>query len=95
MNTIGKIVGINLAILALYCIGVSFMDGFEKQSVQAFFLGIIFIPTHFLVCLITATVKYFTTKGSGGQRNLEAKGYLLSALVVLIVGFSVCMAMIL
>jgi len=90
MRIIGKIVGINLAILALYCIGVSFIVGYE--GTQVFFLGLIFIPIHLVTCSIRAFDIYVNSDEKSIEEKMRVRAYLLSALVVLIVGSSFCMS---
>lgn len=90
MFIVERILVINLAILALYYIGVSLMDGYHAEIMEAALLGAIFIPIHFMTCLIKGVNMYTSAEGKTEEGKIRARAYLFSALVVLIVGFSVC-----
>ena len=90
MKIVGKIVGLNLLILVMYFIGVSFIGGFESEITQLFFLGVILIPTHVITCLVLSSVSATSEKRTKEERKLFTRAHLLSGLVVLSVGFSFC-----
>lgn len=90
MDIIIKVVGVNFAVLVIYFFAVSFIGGFEAKILQIALLGMVFIPVHFVVCIMKAFNKKFSEDVTIEQRKVYKKAHLLSAVVVLIIGFSVC-----
>lgn len=90
MSIIGKIVGINLTILSLYFIGVTFIGGYEAKIAQVALLGLVFIPSHIVICISKAINRNLSENETQDERKAYRRAYLLSALVILTVGFSFC-----
>lgn len=89
MNTLQKIVGINLIILVTYSILVSIISVFDG-ALSLGLMAMAFLPIHIVMCLFAwATVG----KKDREEKKLHRKAHLISALIVLIVGFSVCSGM--
>jgi len=87
MKSLSRIVGINLIILAIYTLIIHFSNTLDHSNDA--FLGILIlsilpIAIHVIVNIIIAIVFF-------AKNNLPmGKAFLLSALVVLIIGFSTC-----
>ena len=85
MNTVQKIVGINLFVMFVYGTAGSFMH--DRESIVQLGLMSMAGTFHFIVCLIIA----FNAKGDTKDKTqLYEKGFVLSALIVLVVGLSYC-----
>lgn len=87
MQGTGRIVGINLLIMAVYTVlsfGIFIMDSdqYAAMGYGIFMMGL--IGVHALVLLIMGII-FFVKK-----ENNKGKIYLISLLVVLLVGFSAC-----
>lgn len=93
MKIVGKIVGINLVVLIIYFMGVSFVGGFESELTQVLLLGLLLIPIHVAICLIVPHVITPSLNETEEEYKMYKRGYYLSALVVLVVGFSLCTRM--
>ena len=85
MGNLTKILGINLLILLIYTLVINFTaSGNQKHYDILFFLA--FSIAAQVVINIILCIVYFTKKN-----NQLGKAFLLSAGVVLVVGFSACM----
>lgn len=88
MQGTGKIVGINLIIMAVYtviCFGIFIADSdqYAGMGYGIFMMGL--IGLHVVALLILAIV-FFVRK-----ENTKGKAYLISLVVVLLIGFSACL----
>lgn len=90
MKNVGKIVGINLLILILYFVGVSFIRGNEADIARLIYLGIFLIPIHVIVCFITSFVYLISNDPNIKKTSAYSKGFFLSGLLVALIGFSLC-----
>jgi hypothetical protein len=90
MNALKKIAGINLAILIAYTILSGLVGINEKgqyKGLGALMLMAVLIGLHVGVAIVVS-LYYFV------RRNREkGRAYLLSALLVLVIGFSACMGL--
>lgn len=79
-----QIVLVNLVILAIY---TTYSFGFSKKG-EPPFLDAFFIVIHVSLCILLGIITTIASKGD------SSKGFFLSALLVLLVGFGSCLAMI-
>lgn len=90
MNALKKIAGINLAFLVAYTILSGVVGITEKgqyKGIGALMLMAVLIGLHFGIAIVVS-LYYFV------RRNREqGRAYLLSALLVLVIGFSACIGL--
>jgi hypothetical protein len=84
MENLGRIVAINLGILALYSILLALGSGRDEGGIAFLLLMMFAVGVHVLINLILMIV-YFA-RGN----NPKGKVFLLSTCVVLIIGFATC-----
>lgn len=85
MNNIGKIAGINLLIMLAYmAINWSANMGTPEGGLSYMVMAMLLVGAHALIMFIVSLV-YFSRK-----ENEIGKAWLLSALIVIVVGFSAC-----
>lgn len=87
MNSIKKVAGINLLILLAYtllCNLVSNSNGNEK-GLEVAILMMVAVILHVGVLLLAMLIFFINKK------NVEGRTFLLSALIVLVIGFSACL----
>jgi uncharacterized membrane protein YozB (DUF420 family) len=87
MNSIKKVVGINLLILLAYtllCNLVSNSNGNER-GMEVAILMMVAVVIHVGILLLAMLI-FFIRKN-----NAEGRTFLLSALIVLVIGFSACL----
>ena len=87
MNPIGRIAGINLAVLLIYSILIRAASSGQNpgKSMGILMLSAIAVAFHVLVCLFVTAIMH------GNKAKGLARAWLLSAGIVLLVGFSVCL----
>ena len=89
MSSFGKIVGINLAVLLVYSIIIRVLSGSSTngsdRSMGILLGSAIAVFFHLVLCLIIAVAEFLSGHRESGRRWLSA------AVVVLLVGFSVCL----
>ncbi len=88
MKGTGRIIGINLIILAIYTIGsiaISSQDQSQYESMGYGLIMMILIAVHVLILLIVGIV-FFVRK-----EKEKGKAFLISLCVVLLIGFSACL----
>jgi hypothetical protein len=84
-KTLGLVVGINLAVLLAYSVGMYFLGTDGSSENLSFLIGMmVSIALHCVACLIASIVFFII------GRNNFALAFLLSTFVVGIVGFSLC-----
>ena len=86
MNQIQKLLRNNMLILLTYTAlsGISSMGSRDHNGLGAMILMALAVGLHTLVLLAVSIVKFIRYDKAGG------KAYLLSALLVLLIGFSAC-----
>ena len=86
MTYIKKIAGINLGILLLYTVVSNLGSrGQNEASLQVAMMMLVFVGLHVIFCLL-AMVYMFANK-----KRPEGRAWLLSAGLVLVIGFSACL----
>ncbi|MBX2876735.1 MAG: hypothetical protein KTR30_31755 [Saprospiraceae bacterium] len=88
MKGTGRIIGINLIILAVYSIGslaISTQDQSQYESMGYGFIMLILLAIHVAILLIVGIV-FFVKKDKE-----KGKAFLISLCVVLLIGFSACL----
>lgn len=83
MQEIKKIVGINLIILVIYMIVINVTSPASDRGLSILVSSMVFIGVHVGINLLVAIVLFI-------QKHKNAKYYLLSTLVVGVIGFSAC-----
>jgi hypothetical protein len=84
MDKIKTIVGINLIILVLYTVFINVTStGTSERDLEIMVFTMLFVGAHVAVNVLVALVMFF-------KKDVDAKYFLLSALVVGVVGFSAC-----
>jgi hypothetical protein len=87
MNSLKKIAGINLVVILVYSALIRLANGTtaDKASLGIMIMSAFAVGIHVLICLVVAGVGYLNnTKDMG-------RAWLLSAGIVLVIGFSVCL----
>ena len=85
MNEIKKIAGYNLLVLLIYTILLHFTGGGPEKSLNILVFSAIIIGIHVLVDLVACA--YFFSN----HNKPMGKAWLLSAGIVLVIGFSTCL----
>jgi hypothetical protein len=85
MSDLKKIVGINLLILVIYSLLIHFTSSGGEEELVILVLSAFAVGGHVAITVIVALVYFFSRNAPMG------KAFLLSALVVLVVGFSACL----
>lgn len=86
MSTFSKIAGINLLVLVAYTILIHITGGGHgNASLGIMLVSSVVIGLHVILCLIISGLE-----SANSERKESAKAWLWSALIVLLVGFSVC-----
>jgi hypothetical protein len=85
MQQIKRIAGINLVILLVYMalVNISFLGEKGEAALGVLIIAMVLIGIHAGLLFITSIVLFL-------KRSDYAKAFLLSSLVVLIIGFSAC-----
>jgi hypothetical protein len=86
MNNLKKITGVNLMILVIYLglFGVMVAQATGEDGLGPLILGMLFLGLQVGINFVVAVVKFF-------RREPDAPAYLISAIVVLVIGFSSCL----
>lgn len=87
MNTIQKIVGVNLLIMSVYIIVVGLISN------ELLFGTMLLLPLHVLLLFVISVgyyISYINDKENKGEELKIAKAYFLTSFVVAVVGFSSC-----
>ncbi len=89
MKEVKKIAVINLLILLAYSLIIRIINGgggtHNDEGIGILFLSAIAVSLHVFVCLVIMAFHYFD------KNNNMGKAWLLSAGIVLLVGFSTCL----
>jgi len=86
MKTLPKVIGINVLVLFVYMIILG-------MGAKLTLLSILLLPMHVTVCIFLAIVYYVSPNPDEADTSTYSKAYLLSAVVVVFVGFSTCSLM--
>jgi heme/copper-type cytochrome/quinol oxidase subunit 2 len=87
MNAVKKIGGVNLAILLIYSVIARLSDtkGGTYKGMGFMMMMMLFVALHVVVTLIICLIHF-------ARKNKElGRAYLLSSILVLIIGFSACL----
>lgn len=87
MNVLKKIAGINLVILLVVAIGCAIMGASEHgqyKGLGAMIMMAIAVGLHTGILVLISLVKFVS------KQKEEGRAYLLSSLLVLVIGFSAC-----
>ena len=85
MRSLKKIAGINLVLILVYSALIRLVYGAgNNTSLSRMIMSAYAIALHILICLVLAGVYFNKNKDMG-------KSWLLSAGIVLVIGFSVCL----
>ena len=85
MSDLKRIVGVNLIILLLYSLLIYVSAGRDEGELAILLLSAFAVGGHVTILFIVALVYFFSGNMQFG------KAFLLSALVVLVIGFSACL----
>ena len=88
MNNIKIIAGINLIVLIVYSCLIRLifkMDGTKDAGLGIAIISAFAVGLQFLICLCISIIQFSTSNKQGGR------SWLLSAGLVLLIGFSVCL----
>ena len=86
MNNLKKIAGVNLLILVIYLgiFGVMIAQASGEDGLGPLIFGILILGLQVFINFVVAIVKFF-------KKEADAPAYLISAVVVLVIGFSSCL----
>jgi len=88
MKSLKRIAGINLLVILVYSVLIRIMSmggGHNEEGLAVMILSAFAVGIHVITCLIASGVSYSDKKKEVG------KAWLLSAGIVLLVGFSTCL----
>ena len=86
MKSLGRIAGVNILVILVYSAIIRLFSGRGSQAgIGIAILSAVAVAMHVVLCLIAAGVYYSDKKKDLG------KAWLLSAGIVLLVGFSTCL----
>lgn len=86
MKSLKTVAGINLVLILVYSALIRLANGTaDKASLGIMIMSAFAIGIHVLICLVVAGVGYLNNTKEMGR------AWLLSAGIVLVIGFSVCM----
>ncbi len=84
MNDIGKIVGINLLVMLLYMILINVTSLGQERQLAVLVFSAFAVGIHVAISIFVGIILFI-------QKNPKAKAFLLSAGIVLVIGFSSCL----
>ncbi len=87
MNSIKKVVGINILVLIAYTLLINLLsnNNGNERGMEVAILMMVAVAIHVGILLLAMLI-YFVSR-----KNAEGRTFLLSALIVLVIGFSACL----
>jgi hypothetical protein len=85
MSDIKKIVGINLFIMLMYMLLINITSLGQERTLAVLVLSALAVGIHVFISVLLSVI-YFSKKD-----NSKGKSFLLSAGIVLVIGFSSCL----
>ena len=88
MKPLGKIAGINLAVLLVYSLLIRVLasgGGNQGRAIGILMFSAIAVGIHVIICLAFASAK------SGGNDKALSRAWLATSGIVLLIGFSACL----
>lgn len=84
MKDIRKIVGINLLVMVVYMILINVTSTGQERALAVLVFSAFAVGIHVAISILVAVIFFI-------QKNPSAKAFLLSAGIVLVIGFSSCL----
>lgn len=84
MSDIKKIVGINLCIMLAYMVLINITSVGQERSLAVLVFSAFAVGVHVAISVLVAIIFFI-------QKNPQAQAFLLSAGLVLLIGFSACL----
>jgi hypothetical protein len=84
MSNIKKIVGINLCIMLVYMVLINITSVGQERQLAVLVFSAFAVGVHVAISVLVAIIFFI-------QKNPQAQAFLLSAGLVLLIGFSACL----